>query len=98
VKEEARWPIRPQKGPQPNTVWSDKSGRRFHAFVVGPGVLLAAGHTEQNFLAAIDTAKGADLWLQDLPAAAVPGGIAVDHDGNVIVALDDGQVRAFGER
>jgi outer membrane protein assembly factor BamB len=81
-------------------VWSDRSGSRFNAFVVAADGLLAAGHTgagpgEEPFLALLDTATGADLWRQSLPAASVKCGVAVDHRGRIVAALDNGQVLDF---
>jgi outer membrane protein assembly factor BamB len=93
VKRDSRRPAERQR----DAVWADKEGRRFHAFIVGRDVLLAAGHTAKNFLAAVDLAKGSDAWREDLPAATVPGGLAVDHDHMLIVALEDGQILAFGK-
>ena len=43
--------------------------------------------------------KGGDevMWMCPLPAAPVRWGVAVDRDGRVIVALQDGRIIAFGE-
>ena len=57
----------PRRGPLPKPVWVDGSGRRFTSFVVGPGVLLAAGEAgsgdaQQAFLAAVRMQDGKDAW------------------------------------
>ncbi len=80
--------------------WADKSGRRFTALIVAPGAVLAAGHSrtgvkEAAFLGAIDVTRGSDIWQEALPAAAVRGGTAVDCQGRIVVALENGQVLAF---
>jgi outer membrane protein assembly factor BamB len=100
VKQEARWPLAPRGGPKRSVVWAEKSGRRFNAFVVSPGTLLAAGESgvgtaKSAFLAAMHTATGSDTWYEALPAAAVRGGIAVDHQGRIAVALENGEVLEF---
>jgi len=101
VKEEARWPIVRRGEAKRATLWADKAERRFNAFIVAPDILVAAGHAgsgqaESPFLTAIDTATGSDVWREPLPAAAVKGGAAVDHQGRIIVALETGQIVAFG--
>jgi outer membrane protein assembly factor BamB len=97
VKREARWPLNPSGEPRRTAVWSDKTRRRFHSFVVAANMLLAAGHSgsgesEEPFLAAIDTSSGSDLWREALPAAAVKAGTAVDRQGRIVVALENGQI------
>ncbi|NUQ66154.1 MAG: PQQ-binding-like beta-propeller repeat protein, partial [Pirellulales bacterium] len=100
VLDPARWPLGQRGGPKREVLWTDKSDRRFHAFIVTPSAVLAAGHagaavSESAFLVSIDPATGADLWRQDLPAAAVKGGLAIDRAARMIVALQNGQVLAF---
>jgi len=99
-KRESRWPLLRQGGPGPRALWAERSGHRFNSFVVAPNALLAAGHSgsgasEEPFLAAIDIASGADIWRQALPAAAVKAGTAVDRQGRIVVALENGQIVAF---
>lgn len=100
AKPESKFfPVDPRTARRP-TLWADKTDSRFNSFIVTPGALLAAGHTgvgpsESQFLAAIDTATGADLWREKLPGAVVRAGTAVDHHGRIIVALEDGRVLAF---
>ena len=61
--------------------------------------LLAAGHPDQNpddaFLAAVAIDKGSDRWRQPLPANAVKGGAALDGQGRMFVALENGQLLCF---
>jgi outer membrane protein assembly factor BamB len=103
-KDAARWFSLMRKTPPPPSVWTDKARRRFHAFVVAADTLLAAGCTASGrvehdpFLAAMEIATGAEIWREPLPAASVPGGIAVDHQGRIVVTLEGGQVLAFARR
>ena len=84
---------------QPQNVWQDKANRRFTSFIVGDEKLLATGHPDlkedQAFVAAVDVKTGADAWLQKLPANVVKGGSAIDRDGNIYVALENGQLLRF---
>lgn len=98
--DESRWPLARRGGPQRKALWTDKTGRRYTAFIATPAGLLAAGHTsaggaEAPLLVAIDTATGEDLWRIDLPATAVKGGTAIDQHGTIAVALENGCVTAF---
>jgi hypothetical protein len=88
-------------GPVPGALWERRGPRKFNGFVVGPKTLLAAGQAAEEgktkpFLAAIDFKDGADLWQEELPTAAVRGGVATDRAGRVLVALDDGRLVCFG--
>ncbi len=47
-------------------------------------------------LLALDLRDGRPLWTHALPGTAVPWGLAVDHAGRVIVALQGGQVVCYG--
>ncbi len=84
--------------PGRKTLWR-QTDRRITSFVVTPKVLLAAGHTAPDgtgsFLSAIAIDTGRDLWREALPATAVKSGVAIDHDGRIIVCLEDGQVICF---
>jgi outer membrane protein assembly factor BamB len=97
VKEEARWPVYHPREPRRAALWTDRSGSRFNALVLAPGALLVAGHTgtgpsEKPFLAAIDIANGADIWREAIPAASVKSGAAVDCQGRIVVALENGLI------
>ena len=86
--------------PQGQVLWADKTKSRFTAFIVAPGVLVAAGHggtvpSNSPFLAAIDTSNGAEIWHEALPTITVKGGLAADHEGRIVTALDNGQIVAF---
>ena len=65
-------------------------------------VLLAAGQTDvagqtDFFLSAVNTEDGTEIWRQELPAAAVKGGSAIDHKARILVSLQDGQVLCFAK-
>jgi len=90
----------PQGGPKP--LWADAKGRRFTAFVVGPDLLLAAGHAgalepSDPQLAAITLADGTEAWSLPLDSLVVKGGLAVDSAGRVVVSLEDGRVMCLGK-
>lgn len=101
IKDEAREFLRRrgQNTPAAKKLWEDKLDRRFTSFVASPELLLATGHpdkaADQPFLAAIKVQDGTDLWSHALPADAVKGGTAVDGDGRVFVALENGQLWCF---
>ena len=104
IKDEAREFLR-RRGrntPQPKKLWEDKRNRRFTSFVASPEFLLATGHPDkspdQPFLAAINVADGTDAWSHALPADAVKGGTAIDAEGRVFVALENGQLWCFAEQ
>ncbi len=99
-KQASRWPSLRRRGKRSKrkALWQDKTGRRFTSFVVAPDVLLAAGHPAADgkpFLAAINTQDGSNIWKKELPADVVKGGTAVDHQGRIVVSLEDGQVLCF---
>ena len=97
-KEASRW-IRRRGGKPPEIVWQDDSDRRFTSFVISQDQLLATGHPdknpEQTFLAAINIADGSDAWLHEIPAEAVKGGAAIDHQGRIYVSLENGELLCF---
>ena len=83
-------------------IWADKTQSRYSSFVVTPHSLLAAGHAagapaQAPFLAAIDVANGQTLWRESLPAPAVKAGTALDGQGRIYVALENGEVLQFSE-
>jgi outer membrane protein assembly factor BamB len=96
-KEAARWFRR--QGGKLEYVWQDKLDRRFTSFVVSGGTLLATGHPDdapgESFLATINIEDGANGWQRELPADAVKGGTAMDRDGRIYVALENGQLWCF---
>ncbi len=67
--------------------------------MISAGTLLATGHADnapdEFFLATINVEDGADGWRQELPADAVKGGTAIDRDGRIYVALENGQLWCF---
>ncbi|MBM4000546.1 MAG: hypothetical protein FJ297_13595 [Planctomycetes bacterium] len=101
VKDEARDFLRRrgQNQPAPKPIWTDTRNRRFTSFIVAGDRLLATGHTEQApdqpFLVAMRVQDGVDLWSHPLPADAVKGGTAIDADGRLFVALENGRLACF---
>ena len=88
------------QGPKP--IWQAPANRRYNGFVVAGDVLLAAGHTgpsaaDTSFVAAIDVDDGSDLWQQKLPGPVVKGGLAVNHRGQIFVALENGRIVALAD-
>ena len=60
-------------------------------------VLLAAGvrgtgHNATSSLAAISIKDGTSLWRKELPAPVVKAGVAIDSEGRIIAALENGQI------
>ena len=100
-KEASRW-IRRRGGKPPQTVWRDEANRRFTSFVISQQQLLATGHPEktpeQIFLALINAADGSTAWSHSLPAEAVKGGTAIDRQGRIYVALENGKLLCFAGR
>ena len=83
----------------PQFVWQDESDRRFTSLVVSGDTLLATGHPDDapddTFLSTINIKDGADGWRHDLAANAVKGGTAIDRNGRIYVALENGQLWCF---
>lgn len=96
-KEASNWMAR--RGMPPLQVWQDKLNRRFTSFVVSSDQLLAAGHPdnapEQAFLAAINIKDGTDAWVRKLPSVAVKGGTAIDAEGCIYVATENGELLCY---
>ena len=65
------------------------------AFAACRNAVLIASASE---VVALNLKSGAKLWSEALPAPPVEWGLAVDRDGHVVVALEDGQVLCFGQR
>lgn len=102
-KEAARWSRRRGEDDKaPKTLWQDKTDRRFTSFAVTPDRLLATAHADDSpdspFLVATDLENGVDLWQQPLPALAVKGGLAIDHDGRIYVSLENGELRCYSSQ
>ena len=45
---------------------------------------------------ALNLQDGKVLWTEDVSAAPVPWGLAIDRDGRAVVTLEDGQVLCIG--
>ena len=81
-------------------VWQDQFARRYNAFVVSSSVLLAASQDAEGrhpALSAIDIATGREIWRTELATRAVKCGLAVNHRGQILTTLADGQVLCFAE-
>lgn len=96
-KEAARW-IR-RGGETPKMVWQDSANRRFTSFVATDDTLLATCHPDGNeqevALVAMNTIDGKDLWSHPLPSLAVKGGTSMDHQAQIFVTLENGQLMCF---
>ena len=90
------------KAPQPTRIWRDEENRRFTSFCVSDDLLIATGHVDQSssepFIMAIKVSDGSTLWEYALPSQAVKAGIAVDSQGHLFVALEDGQLLCLREQ
>jgi outer membrane protein assembly factor BamB len=100
AKPISRWGLQRRRGQQTESIWQQQAGRRFNSFIVAENALLAAGHTgpeskDTSFLAAIDLDSGSDRWLEELPGPVVKSGAAVNHQGQIFISLENGQVLAF---
>ena len=87
----------PRRKPQRKAIWQDELANRFKGFVITPDVLLAAGVQNGNgqatsSLMAIQIADGKTIWRKELPAPVVKGGIAIDSQARIVLALENGQV------
>jgi hypothetical protein len=92
---------------KPIGLWQDVSFRDPQALALTRNVVLVAGEIGEAeadseskkparyALAAFDREKGTTLWTADLPAAPVAWGVAVNHEGRVLVSLVDGQLLGF---
>ncbi len=96
AKEAARWV---RRGKLPPSLWQDRLNRRFTSFVVTDSTLMATGHPDgredDSFLVSIGTEDGSDQWIKELPAVAVKGGTAMNHDGRIFVSLENGRLLCF---
>jgi outer membrane protein assembly factor BamB len=97
------WRILPRRGapaPKREILWEHAKGAKYNGFVVAPATILAAGQRPSGdsahpFLAALRIDDGSELWREPLPAAAVKGGVAMDHAGRITVSLEDGRIVCF---
>jgi outer membrane protein assembly factor BamB len=97
VGEDARARMRLRGALSPGRLlWQDNRDRRFTAFIASDEHLIAAGHGAgtpgKSFVVCIDAASGATLWEMPLPADAVKGGMAIDHDDRLFLSLENGRL------
>ena len=98
-KPASRWGMQHRRGKGPKSIWQ-KSDLLFNGFIVSPNVLVGVGHTDpdaadSSFLAAAKIEDGQVIWSEDLPGPVVKAGAAVNHEGQIIVSLETGQVLCF---
>jgi outer membrane protein assembly factor BamB len=87
-------------------LWENRSFRRVDALTVTRNAVLAVGRLQanqgkqsENFaLAALNVDNGKRIWTEPLPAAPASWGMAVDRDGRIIVALEDGRLVCFSSK
>lgn len=82
----------------------DSSGFESLSVVLAPNAVVAVARYQdlrravpQFFLAALNSENGKQLFQIELPAEPLPGGLIVDRNGHVIVAMIDGGVVCFGK-
>lgn len=92
---------------KPTPLWTAQPFQENVAVAVAQNAVLVAG-TDRNFakpeaapdetygIAALDINTGKLLWRHRLPAAAVRWGLAIDRQGRILVALQDGRVLCYG--
>ena len=95
------WLRRRGKAEKPKNLWEDQAQRRFTSFIVSGDQLLSTGHPdekpEEAFMALTNVKDGKDVWFEKLPAVPVKGGSAIDHEGNIYVALENGELMCFSK-
>lgn len=95
----SRWPLVRQQASR-KAIWQDRSGSRYHGFIITPDVLVAAGQSgpadsPDVFLVALRIADGSIVWKEQLPAEVVRDGVATDAQGRIYVSLIDGSVHCL---
>jgi outer membrane protein assembly factor BamB len=79
-------------GVKEEPLWSYQCDQSVAIAVCGNAVVVA----EKAKIAALNLENGSLLWSHDLPSPSVSWGIAVNRNGRVVVALEDGSVLCFG--
>lgn len=99
TKDKAGEWLRRGKSTQAKNILEDQGNRRFTSFIVSGDQLLSTGHPdekpEEAFLALSNVKDGKDIWLEKLPALPVKGGSAIDHQGYIYLALENGELLCF---
>ena len=92
---------------KPIGLWQNETFRDPQALALTNNMILVAGEIGavqpdpekkepvRYGLTALDLETGTTLWTADLPAAPVAWGVAVNHQGRVLVSLVDGQLLGF---
>jgi len=98
-KDAARWAARRGWSDKRKAIWQDNQSRRFASYILNPEILVAAGdmggEAKTPFLAAIQVKNGKVAWNETLPAQPIKGGTAIDHDGRILVTLENGQTLCY---
>ena len=64
--------------------------------LAGDAVVALNGPWSKPQIIVLDRKTGAELWRVDLPSDAAPGGLCVDREGHILVALMDGSLVCCG--
>lgn len=94
----------PQGDPK-KPAWSTDLFHEIAGLAVGKNAVVVAG-TNRNKkgevtdagVCAVDLVEGKVLWREELPAAPVAWGVALDRTGRIAVTLVDGRVAAFEKK
>ena len=97
---ESRWPPKTFKNSKRPIVWSDKTQSRYNALVLTrarrwpPDTARPTRPTRRSWRPSTRP-RAQDLRRERLPATARQAAVAVDHEGRIVVSLENGQVTAF---
>jgi len=83
---------------KPQSLWESRYFTEVAALALGANAVVAAGvrpgkadEPPQPAVVALDLEDGQVRWELPLPAPVVSWGVALDHAGRIVVALDDGR-------
>jgi outer membrane protein assembly factor BamB len=88
---------------KPKSLWISERFERVAAMALGNNAVVVAGvlassessHASNHAIAALAIEDGRWLWHRSLPSKPGSRTLAVDHDGRIVVALEDGGVWCF---
>lgn len=82
--------------PPASLLWGPtKYGSKGYA-LASDAVVVLNGQYMQPQIIALDRNTGVELWKVILPADVIPGGLCIDRDGHILVALIDGSLACCG--